>query len=62
MVLAGFGGAMKMETAIAAPVAGTVQRPPVGGVQQVEGGDVLVVLRQQIANRGPDRILRSSPR
>jgi biotin carboxyl carrier protein len=53
--------AMKMETAIA-PVAGTVQRLAVGGGQQVEGGDLLVVLRQQIANRGPDRILRSSAR
>ena len=34
-----------METAIAAPVAGTVQQLAVGGVQQVEGGDLLVVLR-----------------
>jgi pyruvate carboxylase len=37
--------AMKMETAMTAPVAGTVQRLAVGGVQQVEGGDLLVVLR-----------------
>ncbi len=36
--------AMKMETAITAPVAGTVQRLAIGPVQQVEGGDLLVVL------------------
>jgi pyruvate carboxylase len=36
--------AMKMEAAITAPVAGTVQRLAVGAVQQVEGGDLLVVL------------------
>ena len=37
--------AMKMEAAITAPVAGTVQRLAIGAVQQVEGGDLLVVLR-----------------
>ena len=37
--------AMKMEAAITAPVAGTVQRLAIGEVQQVEGGDLLVVLR-----------------
>ncbi|MFL6144375.1 MAG: pyruvate carboxylase [Labedaea sp.] len=36
--------AMKMEAAITAPVAGTVQRLAIGSVQQVEGGDLLVVL------------------
>jgi pyruvate carboxylase len=36
--------AMKMEAAITAPVAGTVQRLAIGAVQQVEGGDLLVVL------------------
>ncbi|SHN76104.1 pyruvate carboxylase [Geodermatophilus obscurus] len=36
--------AMKMEAAITAPVAGTVKRLAIGGVQQVEGGDLLVVL------------------
>jgi pyruvate carboxylase len=36
--------AMKMEAAITAPVAGTVQRLAVGPIQQVEGGDLLVVL------------------
>jgi pyruvate carboxylase len=36
--------AMKMEAAITAPVAGVVARLAVGGVQQVEGGDLLVVL------------------
>jgi pyruvate carboxylase len=37
--------AMKMEAAISAPVAGTVTRLAIGPVQQVEGGDLLVVLR-----------------
>jgi pyruvate carboxylase len=37
--------AMKMEAAITAPVAGTVARLAIGAVQQVEGGDLLVVLR-----------------
>jgi pyruvate carboxylase len=36
--------AMKMEAAITAPRAGTVTRVAVGGVQQVEGGDLIVVL------------------
>ncbi|MGY1661930.1 pyruvate carboxylase [Geodermatophilus sp. SYSU D00705] len=36
--------AMKMEAAITAPAAGTVQRLAIGSVQQVEGGDLLVVL------------------
>ena len=36
--------AMKMEAAISAPVAGTVTRLAIGPVQQVEGGDLLVVL------------------
>jgi pyruvate carboxylase len=37
--------AMKMEAAITAPKAGTVARLAVGGVQQVEGGDLLIVLQ-----------------
>jgi pyruvate carboxylase len=36
--------AMKMEANITAPVAGTVQRLAIGGQQQVEGGDLLLVL------------------
>jgi pyruvate carboxylase len=36
--------AMKMEAAITAPVAGTVNRAAIGAVQQVEGGDLLVVV------------------
>jgi len=36
--------AMKMEAAITAPVAGTIERLAIGTVQQVEGGDLLVVL------------------
>ncbi|WP_448620212.1 pyruvate carboxylase [Geodermatophilus sp. URMC 65] len=36
--------AMKMEASITAPVAGTVKRLAIGEVQQVEGGDLLVVL------------------
>jgi pyruvate carboxylase len=36
--------AMKMEAAITAPVAGTVQRLAIGSQQQVEGGDLLVVI------------------
>jgi pyruvate carboxylase len=36
--------AMKMEAAITAPVAGTVQRLAITPIQQVEGGDLLVVL------------------
>ncbi|CAM3749375.1 pyruvate carboxylase [Smaragdicoccus niigatensis] len=36
--------AMKMEAAITAPRAGTVTRVAIGKVQQVEGGDLLVVI------------------
>ena len=36
--------AMKMEAAITAPVAGTVQRLAIGAVQQVEGGDLVLVI------------------
>jgi pyruvate carboxylase len=36
--------AMKMEAAITTPVAGTVQRLAIGSQQQVEGGDLLVVI------------------
>ena len=36
--------AMKMEAAITAPKAGTVQRLAIGTQQQVEGGDLLIVL------------------
>src|SRR5919107_1434098 len=36
--------AMKMEASITAPVTGTVERLAIGEVQQVEGGDLLVVL------------------
>ncbi|MCG8917529.1 pyruvate carboxylase [Actinokineospora sp. PR83] len=36
--------AMKMEAAITAPKAGSVARLAIGGVQQVEGGDLLAVL------------------
>lgn len=36
--------AMKMEAQITAPIAGVVRRVPVTGVQNVEGGDLLVVV------------------
>ena len=36
--------AMKMEASITAPRAGTVARTAIGAVQQVEGGDLLLVL------------------
>jgi pyruvate carboxylase len=36
--------AMKMEAAITAPQAGSVTRVAISAVQQVEGGDLLVVL------------------
>ena len=36
--------AMKMEAAITAPVAGTVQRLALGSMQQVEGGDLVLVI------------------
>jgi pyruvate carboxylase len=38
--------AMKMEAAITAPLAGAVQRLATGQVQQVEGGDLLVVIAE----------------
>ncbi len=37
--------AMKMEAAITAPLAGTVQRLALGSVQQVEGGDLVLVIK-----------------
>jgi pyruvate carboxylase len=37
--------AMKMEAAITTPVAGTVQRLAIGSVQQVEGGDLVLVVK-----------------
>ena len=36
--------AMKMEAAITTPVAGTVQRLAIGSIQQVEGGDLVLVI------------------
>ena len=36
--------AMKMEASITAPVAGTVERIALGGTQQVEGGDLVLVI------------------
>lgn len=36
--------AMKMEAAITTPVAGTVQRLAIGAVQQLEGGDLVLVV------------------
>ena len=36
--------AMKMEAAITAPIAGTVQRLALGSIQQVEGGDLVLVV------------------
>jgi biotin carboxyl carrier protein len=36
--------AMKMEVAITGPIAGAVERLAIGPVQQVEGGDLLIVL------------------
>jgi pyruvate carboxylase len=44
--------AMKMEAAITAPVAGTVERLAIGPIQQVEGGDLLLVVR--LASGGAD--------
>jgi pyruvate carboxylase len=38
---------MKMEAAITAPQAGTVAQVAISEVQQVEGGDLLVVLRRE---------------
>ena len=37
--------AMKMEAAITAPVDGVVERLAIGETQQVEAGDLLVVIR-----------------
>ena len=39
--------AMKMEAAITAPVAGVVERVAIPKTQQVEAGDLLVVVRPQ---------------
>src|SRR5699024_9911074 len=36
--------AMKMEAAITTPVAGTVRRVAIGAVQQLEGGDLVLVV------------------
>ena len=36
--------AMKMEAAITTPIAGTVLRLAIGAVQQLEGGDLVVVV------------------
>jgi len=36
--------AMKMEASITAPVAGKVERVALSGTQQVEGGDLVLVL------------------
>ncbi len=36
--------AMKMEASITAPVAGTVERVALGGTQQVDGGDLVLVI------------------
>ena len=36
--------AMKMEASITTPVGGTVERLAIGSQQQVEGGDLLVVI------------------
>ncbi|WP_199421488.1 pyruvate carboxylase [Actinotalea solisilvae] len=36
--------AMKMEAAITTPIGGTVQRVAIGGVQQLEGGDLVMVI------------------
>jgi pyruvate carboxylase len=35
---------MKMEAAITAPVSGTVERLALTGAQQVDGGDLVLVL------------------
>ena len=37
--------AMKMEAAITAPIAGIVQRLALGSIQQVEGGDLVLVIK-----------------
>jgi pyruvate carboxylase len=41
---------MKMEASITAPVTGTVERLAVQGTQQVEGGDLVVVLGEPAAD------------
>jgi biotin carboxyl carrier protein len=46
--------AMKMEAAITAPVTGTVNRAAIGQVTQVEGGDLLVVVRSALVRPGHD--------
>ena len=38
--------AMKMEANITTPVGGTVERLAIGGHQQVEGGDLILVIAQ----------------
>jgi pyruvate carboxylase len=38
--------AMKMEASITTPVGGTVERLAIGGHQQVEGGDLILVIAQ----------------
>jgi pyruvate carboxylase len=35
---------MKMEAAITTPVAGTVKRLAISGTQQVDGGDLILVV------------------
>jgi pyruvate carboxylase len=44
--------AMKMEAAITTPRAGTVTRLAIGGVQQVEGGDLLAVVAAEESSPG----------
>ncbi|MET3807581.1 pyruvate carboxylase [Nakamurella sp. UYEF19] len=39
--------AMKMEASITSPIAGTVTRTAINAVQQVEGGDLVVVIKAQ---------------
>ena len=39
--------AMKMEASITSPVAGTVVRAAINSVQQVEGGDLVLVIKPQ---------------
>ncbi|GAA5034049.1 hypothetical protein GCM10023258_34440 [Terrabacter aeriphilus] len=48
--------AMKLEAGITSPVAGSVSRVAIGAQQQVEGGDLLVVIGAVDApRRGPAR-------
>jgi pyruvate carboxylase len=37
--------AMKMEASITSPVAGVVSRTAINAVQQVEGGDLIIVVK-----------------